>query len=125
MNQKQKEQEEARAELRKILNPGDTVYTVLRHRSASGMSRVIDFFVFRKNEPLRLTWSIGKAADYSYNRKYEGLAVGGCGMDMGFSVVYNLGRALWPNGDGKYKTGRNGMTGPETDGGYLLNQRWL
>ena len=36
-----KERDEARARLREILKPGDTVYTVLRHVSASGMSQVL------------------------------------------------------------------------------------
>ena len=46
-------------------------------------------------------------------------------MDMGFEIVYHLGRVLWPDGDGKFTRNRNGDTGPETDGGYLFNQRWL
>jgi hypothetical protein len=57
--------------------------------------------------------------------KREGLRVSGCGMDMGFDIVYNLGRFLFPKGDGKTVTGRNGDTKPETDGGYLLKQEWL
>ena len=36
------ERDEAIANLREILKPGDTVYTILRHVSKSGMSRVID-----------------------------------------------------------------------------------
>lgn len=36
-----KERDEARARLREILKPGYTVYTVLRHVSASGMSQVL------------------------------------------------------------------------------------
>lgn len=119
------EKQEAIAELRKMLKPGDTVRTILRHRSASGMSRVIDVYIIRKNEPLRLTWKVGKAVGYSYDQKHEGLRVHGCGMDMGFDVVYNLGRALWPEGDGKYTRNRNGDTGPEKNGGYMLRQEWL
>ena len=37
----QAERDEAREKLRKWLKPGDTVYTVLRHVSRSGMMRTI------------------------------------------------------------------------------------
>ena len=40
------EQEEAIARLRNWIRPGDTLYTVLRHRAASGMSRSIDVYGF-------------------------------------------------------------------------------
>lgn len=46
---------EARANLLKLLKPGDTVYTVLKHVSSSGMSRVIDLVIpvmVEKNEIL-------------------------------------------------------------------------
>lgn len=36
---------DACAELRKLLKPGDTVYTVLKHCSSSGMMRVIDLVI--------------------------------------------------------------------------------
>jgi hypothetical protein len=42
---KQAEQADAVAELHKLLKPGDTVYTILRHVSSSGMSRVIDLAI--------------------------------------------------------------------------------
>ena len=76
--------------------------------------------------------------------------MGGCGMDMGFALVYNLSSALYPNGfpctgsTGYTKTYRkakqprctsnhhsNGdsvyQKGKlhEGGGGYALNQTWL
>ena len=36
---------EAVAELKKLLKPGATVYTVLKHCSSSGMMRVIDLVI--------------------------------------------------------------------------------
>lgn len=116
---------EAITSLKELIKPGDTVYTVLRHKSASGMRRFLDVFVIKYGEPLRITCGVGIAADYSYNRKHEALTVDGCGMDVGFGLVYKLSATMWPGGDGSYKTGRNGMSGPETDGGYLLKHRWL
>ncbi len=91
----QSERDAAIAELRETLTPGTTVYTVLRHVSRSGMSRDIDVYVMQDNEPRRITWSVSQASGMRYDRKAEALKVGGCGMDMGFHVVYNLSRALY------------------------------
>jgi hypothetical protein len=90
-----------------------TVYTRLKHVSASGMMRVIDCYIIRDNEPLRISWSVAKAAGYTYDRKYEGVKVGGCGMDMGFSIVNNLSICLFcPN---NY----------DHDQAYKLQHQWL
>jgi hypothetical protein len=121
------EKEEFRQKLLKILKPGDTVFCILRHVSQSGMSRRISFYSSDGNGGLNwLDGYISKLLDYKRKiRGPEGLTVGGCGMDMGFAVVYELGSALWPNGDGKYTRHRNGNKGPEKDGGYFLNHKWL
>jgi hypothetical protein len=42
------EHEQAIIDLRRYLRPGTTVYTVLRHVSASGMSRTLDLYVITK-----------------------------------------------------------------------------
>ena len=115
------QRDEAVARLRELLKPGQNVYTVLKHRSASGMSRSISCVVALKNgEILNLDWSIGRALDLKFDQKNGGLIVTGCGMDMGFHLVYNLGRTLWPAGTRK---GRGGK--PDKDAGYALNQQWL
>lgn len=112
---------EARAELLKILSPGDTVYCVLRSVSRSGMSRVIDFYTIKDNEPRYITHLAAMACDYRL--AMNGMKVSGCGMDMGFSVVYNLGHCLWPNGTDKPHGMRNGQ--PDSDGGYALKSQWI
>ncbi|MDD5354937.1 MAG: hypothetical protein PHY56_00110 [Candidatus Omnitrophica bacterium] len=107
--------------LRALMTKGNrTIYSVVRHVSSSGMSRVIDFFTIIKNKPYNLSYYAEKLLDYKYDRNYAGVRVSGCGMDMCFSVVYDLGRTIYPKGDGKTITHRNGDTKPETDGGYLL-----
>lgn len=55
--------------------------------------------------------------------KHGGIVVGGCGMDMGFHLVYNLGRTLWPTGTDNPHGRRNGH--PDSDGGYALKHGWL
>lgn len=113
----------ALADLREMLQPGDVIWTRLNHVSASGMTRWLDLFVIRENEPLRLTWSAAAATDHTYCERRESLKIEGCGMDMGFSAVYSLGHALWPDGTDTPHGTRNGE--PDTDGGYALKQRWL
>lgn len=85
------------------LAPGDTVHTILRHRSNSGMFRIIQL-VKLQAEPdgavrvLHLGYSAAEAMGAKYDRDREGIRVSGAGMDMGFHLVYNLGCALWPDG---------------------------
>lgn len=128
--QDKSERAESIRTLKKLLKPGDTVFTVLRHRSSSGMSRDIDFFIIRKGEPYWLSYHVGKVLGLKRSKGRDGLKVGGCGMDMGFHVVYELSRALFPKGFVPAKAGRGGRNGSDpneidTDGGYALNQRWL
>lgn len=123
---KQTEQQEAVKALRRHLKPGSTVYTVLRHVSSSGMSRRIDVYTMKKNKPVGLTYYAAKALGYNRHPEKEGITVGGCGMDMGFHLVYNLGRTLFSKGFKVKGMGRNGDTsGHDNDGGYALVQRWL
>lgn len=181
------EQQEACANLRAILKPGQTVYTTLRHVSSSGMFRVIQVLVpvrdsertsVLNDEPAKVgmigypktgpnAWTDSKVAEVTaasdlvsfrsdpgiffgrdqvrlYRHKpvlaiqdISGLAadatsngwddrggvrVGGCGMDMGFHIVYTLGHAMWPNGTRKPHGTRNGE--PDTAGGYALKHKW-
>lgn len=112
------ERDAACDELREWLKPGDTVSCILRSVSRSGMSREISFV---DKEMRNLDYPISKACGYRFGK--QGLKVGGCGMDMGFAVVYELGHRLWPKGTDKPHGTRNGE--PDSDGGYALKQRWL
>lgn len=122
------ERAEAIERLREMIKPGDTLFTVLRHVSKSGMSRRIDVVKMEGGEPHRLTEMVALAIGARVQERKEGLVVGGCGMDMGFHVVYQLGSVLFPEGfklaEGQW--GRNGdKSGYDKDGGYAINQRWL
>ena len=112
MTSNKQEKTEAIETLNKWLAVGDTVYTILRHRSSSGMTRWLDLYVIKDGRPLRLTYSACKALGYPYDRKHDSLKVTGCGMDMGFHVVYSLAYVL-----------NNGKT--EGDAGYSLQHNWL
>lgn len=151
----QQERDTAREELRAIVKPGGTVYCVLRHVSRSGMQRVIDLQVLTLDDSGR-PWlrTIGGLAARAMGERYDyqrgGVVVGGCGMDMGFHLVYSLGYVLWPkgygcvgkrcrsndhsNGDRDYTP--HGATIPwgvktrkaehwHKDGGYALRHEWV
>jgi len=137
---------EAILHLRSVLHPGDTVYCVLRHVSRSGMSRNIDFYYIADGAPVWIASYVGHALGTPQSLKNwersQGLTVGGCGMDMGFHMVYNLSRVLFPHGfactgdkcgsndhsndrDGSFD--RNKFAGKmhTGDGGYALRHSWL
>lgn len=95
---KQSERDEAIATLRETLKPGDTVYTILRHCSRSGMQRVIDLVVMDKGEPRSISLHAAKAMDDKMDLERCGIKANGCGMDMGFLLVYSLGRTLFSDG---------------------------
>lgn len=135
---------EAILHLRKVLKPGDTVYTVLRHVSRSGMSRNIDLYYIAESKPVRISAYVGHAIGTPQSLKNwersQGLTVGGCGMDMGFHLVYALGRVLYPHGfacvgercqsndhSNDPKCRRDTFVGQThtDDGGYALRKEWL
>ena len=139
---------EALDTLREMLTPGTTVYTNVVYVSRSGMSRRISAYIVEHGEINDITWLISRAGIGKLHRE-GGIVMGGCGMDMGFALVYNLGAALYPNGfpctgstgytktylkakhprcmsnhhsngDRVYRKGKR-----HTGGGYALNQTWL
>ena len=105
--------------LHKVLKPRDTVYCILRNVSRSGMSRQIDFYTKRME---CISRDVADLLEYQTTSNHA-LKVGGCGMDMGFSVVYNLGAVMWPNGTKKPHGTRNGE--PDSAGGYALKHKWV
>ena len=108
--------------------PGDRLYTVTRHTSASGMTRSISTFVIRDNQPICIDYWVARLLDMSFDQKHGGCKTSGCGMDMGFEIVYRIGRVLYPDGYNlpEGAIGRNGDTsGRDTDGGYALKHEWL
>lgn len=128
---KEIERETARKELLEILNPGDTVYCVLRHVSRSGMQREISFLT---DGHRNIDWYVERVLEMRRGKR-DGIVVGGCGMDMGFHLVYNLARVLFAdnficvgdgcpsndhtNGDRNYKPHKH------SNGGYALKHRWV
>jgi hypothetical protein len=114
---------QAKEFLLKNCPPGTKVYTLVTHVSRSGMTRRILPFIIVNNEPVSIAWHIHQIGLFPRKYPNDDLTVQGCGMDMTFHVVYELGRYLYPQGfklaKGQY--GRNGDTsGYDKDGGYAL-----
>lgn len=133
MKYTKQEIKEATDQLREWVRPGDTVYTIIKHVSASGMYRVIDLYLIKDNNPFRISGYAAKLLE-GYDRKHEGCRAGGCGMDMGFHLVYNLGSALFREGwecIGDRCPSNVHFNDPKstevvhTDGGYSLKQQWM
>lgn len=105
METKTNKRAEAIAKLREILKPGDTVYCILRHVSRSGMMRRLDVYkpdTDADGKPWQryLTALVADALGYKLRRDENGIRVSGCGMDMGWHVVFNLSATLYPDGFG-------------------------
>ena len=114
--------------LKRIRKTRPKLHTVLRHVSGSGMLRVIDVYWLHEQSRTWITPLVAKLCDYPQDKKHYGLRVSGCGMDMGFSVVYNFSSAVFPDGF-RYRKDewhRNGDKSPvDKSGGYALKQEWL
>lgn len=116
--------EYCRKQLKKVLRPGDDVYVILRHVSKSGMMRHLSLLAIdRKTKKPRHITQL--AADLiGYSTTDDGyMKMEGCGMDMGFAAVYELGSAMWPKGTPRPHGRRNGEA--DSAGGYALNKVWL
>jgi len=87
---KTQEHFEAYDYFKKNLKLNDTIYCIIKHVSKSGMTRHISFFDIRNNQPSFITSRISDFLGYRMNKHHDALMVGGCGMDMAFSVVNNL-----------------------------------
>lgn len=146
------DQSSALVTLHDLIKPGQTVYTNLKHVSSSGMSRRISLHIEDSDgEMFDITWLAARALNENLTSDGS-IRVGGCGMDMGFSLVYNLGYAMFRGSGGVPCTGSNGYTptGRKTkvnrcqsndhvnpgdpayrkgrvhsDSGYAFNQVWL
>ena len=90
------------------------VYTVLRHVSQSGMTRYIDLYVIKDDQPIYISGSVADILGRKLaNKASGGVKITGCGMDMGFSLVYDLSMALYC--EAKY----------DHDLAYKIKQQWL
>jgi hypothetical protein len=112
--QKEQERESARAYLLSILERQEkpTLYTNLKSVSSSGMSRDMKVLAVVDGEIVDVTYYVGKL-DIGTIKERNGqrvIRVGGCGMDMGFHVVYTVSAILY---------------GYEDRGAYTIHHEWI
>lgn len=139
------DRDDARDILRKMIRPNTTVYTQLLSVSRSGMSRQIAVVVGgRDGSVTDISGLVARATGTRWNDRTGGVVMSGAGMDMGFALVYSLGRALWPDGhrctSKRDRHGRNICRSNDhannpslpydgrkihKDSGYALRQSWL
>lgn len=127
------DKKEAIDRLHNLLKPGDIVYTDCKSVSRSGMYRRIRCYIKTDNGIMDISHLVARACEYPLNDK--GLGVSGCGMDMGFAVVYDLCYCMFPDGFDCIgpKCPSNDHTNGDRDlkphlhksGAYALKQSWL
>lgn len=137
--------DEAVTALREHFPPGATVSTVLHHVTKSGMSRSIGVLAVANGEVIDVTYLVARVTGDKVDPRYGGIKMGGCGMDMGYALVYNLARHLYrdgfacigpaltnergkscPSNDHSNERERNYTVGRmHSDPGYALNHRWV
>ena len=90
---KKQDQLNSQKELNNILQDinSDTIYTVLRHVSNSGMQREISVKMIDAGRIIHLDYLVSTALGMKQG-KHNGIVVRGCGMDMGFAIVDNMKR---------------------------------
>ena len=94
-------------QLKKLFPKGSTAFTTVTKVAPSGMSRHIQVFKAYGVDEMRFpTYMIAAYLDMKYKAETQSIFVGGCGMDMGFHLIYTLSRKLY-------------------DDGYSINHRWL
>ena len=111
--QEQGKKEEARAYLLSVLEGQETptLYTSLKHVSSSGMSKDMKVLAVKHNEIIDVTYYVGKIIGTLKERNGQRvIRVGGCGMDMGFHVVYTVSAVLY---------------GYEERGAYTIRHEWI
>lgn len=135
MTNKEREADALRI-LKEELKAGRMVYTVLRSVARSGMSRTLSVVIITDEGN---TWDITGlvARVLGDTRQRDGsIRVGGCGLDVGMSTVYNLSTVLFRGGftctghencpSNDHANGDRDYTPHlHRDGGYALRHRWI
>jgi hypothetical protein len=94
------EMQEASDRLRKMFPQGSTVHTVVRHVSASGMTRAISVLAHEDGSEVieDVSCLVRRALDWPMDQTHGGVRVKGAGMNMAFHLVYSIAQALYGDG---------------------------
>tara|TARA_R100001015_G_C4446715_1_gene38336 strand:- start:30 stop:338 length:309 start_codon:yes stop_codon:yes gene_type:complete len=101
------DKKDIKKQLKKLFPKGSTAFTLVTKVAPSGMSRhIMVAGSGKKGHVQNLSWYIAELLDYKYKPDTRSVFVSGCGMDMGFALVYRLSTKLYKDG-------------------YAIKQRWL
>ncbi len=101
------EKDKALARLLEVLGAGSRVYTIPRSVSRSGMMRSISLVAVNKDHEIQdITYWAAQVLAVKLSKSDGGIKMPGCGMDMGFELVYRVSCKLF-------------------DDGYALKHSWL
>lgn len=99
-------------ELRALLPPGSVAFTELHYVSRDGMTRHLSVKLDHGRDITAMVADV--LGERLTARGY--IRVRGCGMDMGFHLVYGLSRTLYR--DGHYCTGKRGCPSNDHSNDY-------
>ena len=87
-------------QLRQWLPKGSRVFTILRSVSRSGMQREVSVVVFLPGDdrPIHPNHHVCQVLGLRRG-KGDGVVLNGCGMDMGFHLIYELAHVLYGDAD--------------------------
>lgn len=107
---------EAVERLRELFDgaPKKTAYTVTRKVSSSGMTRRMSVFIVDSDGDLRdISYYVGAVLGWSITdvMGHRTVRVDGCGMDMGWHLVYSLSYVLYRDTD-------------KERAGYIIRHEW-
>lgn len=89
------EQEKAEKMLRKDLQVRKVIWTQVVSRSKSGMSRTINFYHIKSNEPSRISFYIAAYLGLNYDNDSGGIVLKGAGYNAGREVIDRLSLKLY------------------------------
>tara|TARA_R100001163_G_C5040998_1_gene179127 strand:- start:72 stop:386 length:315 start_codon:yes stop_codon:yes gene_type:complete len=99
------DKERAKEFLKDSFPKGSTAHTTVVHVARSGMSRHIKVFAISGERIQNVSYYVSELLDWRLT-KNDAVFVGGCGMDMGFHLIYTLSSKLY-------------------DDGYAIKQSWV
>lgn len=94
--------------IQKDANGKPVFYVIARHVSRSGMSRTLSvhYFDTKAGRLHCLNYAASLLLGLPLDRRNDGVKIAGCGMDMGFEIVYRLSNIAH-------------------DDGYVFRHEWL
>lgn len=80
-------------------SPAKKLHCFLTNCSASGLTRIYDVYITSGEDLVRLSHSVARLTGMTYNRKHEGIEVGGYGFSGALQITDCLYHALGIHSD--------------------------